>query len=178
MSEIIKESSDFVGYEYKEIQTDQEKASMYIDSYSNFGWVLDDNIQPSNFMRKVSIKLKRDRKILNKTELTRLQQHFDSCMNEIDVMEKSKTDSATMWSIIIGVLGTSFMAGSVFAVVATPSMILLCILLAIPAFIGWILPYFVFKKVTQKRVEKITPLIEQKYEEIYKICEKGNKLLK
>ena len=41
----------------------------------------------------------------------------------------------------------------------------------------WILPYFVYKKIVQKQTEKVMPLIESKLDEIYEICEKGNKLL-
>ena len=188
MSEITKDGNNFVGYEYKEILTDREKASMYLDGYMNFGWEADENTQsygtktminiPSyKSGNKAIVKLKRDRKILNKTELTRLQRHFDACMKDIEVMESSKTQNATIWALIIGFIGTAFMTGSVFAVVATPPMIPLCVILAIPAFIGWILPYFIYKKVLQKQSEKVAPLIEQKYDEIYEICEKGNKLL-
>ena len=69
------------------------------------------------------------------------------------------------------------MAGSTFAVTASPPHILLCIVLAVPGFLGWILPYFVYKKVVEKQTEKVTPLIEEKYDEIDSICERGNKLL-
>ena len=69
------------------------------------------------------------------------------------------------------------MAGSTFAVTADPPQILLCIILAIPGFLGWILPCFLYKRGVRKQTEKITPLIEEKYDEIYEICEKGNKLL-
>lgn len=58
-----------------------------------------------------------------------------------------------------------------------PPHIVLCIILAVPGFLGWILPYFLFKRVQRKETEKITPLIEAAYDEIYEICEKGNKLL-
>ena len=177
MSEILKGGSNFVGYEYKEIMASSEKASMLLDGYMNFGWTPDENIQPSRILGTVSIKLKRDRKILNKAELTRLQRHFEACINEIEKLEASKTQSATIWAIVIGIIGSAFLAGSVFAVTATPSIIWLCILLGIPGLIGWALPYFVFKRQIQKNAEKITPLIEQKYDEIYEICEKGSKLL-
>ena len=40
-----------------------------------------------------------------------------------------------------------------------------------------ILPWFVYKKLLARQTEKITPLIEEKYDEIDAICEKGNKLL-
>lgn len=49
--------------------------------------------------------------------------------------------------------------------------------LAIPGFIGWILPYFIYKSVVKKQEEKAAPLIEAKMDEIYEICEKGNRLL-
>ena len=77
----------------------------------------------------------------------------------------------------MGILGTAFMAGSTFAVTADPPQILLCIILAIPGFLGWIFPYFLYTRSVRKQTEKITPLIEEKYDEIYEICEKGNKLL-
>ena len=177
MNELHKDGNNFVGYEYKEIVADSEKASMLLDGYMNFGWTPDDNIQPSRILGRVSIKLKRDRKILNKAELPRLQRHFEACMSDIDTLEASKTQSATIWSICVGLVGTAFLAGSVFAVTAAPPLIALSVILGFPGIIGWILPYYVFKKMLQKRVEKISPLIEQKYDEIYEICEKGSKLL-
>lgn len=177
MSELIKSGKDFIGYEYKEITVDQERVSMYLDGYSNFGWIADENIQPSMVLGKVTIKFKRDRRIFNKPELIRLQRHFEACMNEINALEKSKTSNALIWAMTIGLIGTAFMAGSVFAVTNQPPILWLCIILAIPAFIGWILPYFVYKIRVKKMTDKITPQIEQKYDEIYDICEKGNNLI-
>ena len=177
MVKINKDGNSFVGYEYMEVSADPDKASMLIDGYMSFGWGPDENIQPSRILGRVSLKLKRDRKILNKAELTRLQRHFEACMNELDEMEASKTQTATIWSIGIGIIGTAFIAGSVFAVTAAPPLIILCVILGLPGIAGWVLPYFLYNKKVQKRVEKITPLIEQKYDEIYEICEKGSKLL-
>lgn len=97
------------------------------------------------------LKLKRNRKIVNKVELTRLQRHFEADVQDIISLENSKTSLATIHALVIGILGTAFMVGSVFAVTAEPPIIWLCILLAIPAFAGWILPYFVYKKSRKKR---------------------------
>lgn len=69
------------------------------------------------------------------------------------------------------------MAGSVFAVTADTPMILLCIVLAVPGFIGWALPWFLYKRMVRRRTEKIAPLIEAKYDEAYAVCEKGCRLL-
>lgn len=183
MDDTVKMREDFVGYEYKEIYTESSRASFLIDGYENFGWVLDDNIPGNNdnvhlpHQKKVILRFKRDRKIINKMELTRLQRNFEAYVNETQKLEESKTSVASMYALILGVLGTAFMACSVFAVTAQPPHIVLCILFAIPGFIGWIFPYYIYKKTVGKQTVKLTPLIEEKYNEIYEICEKGNRLL-
>lgn len=177
MSEIIKSGDNFIGYEYKEVNGNSKQASLYLDGYMSLGWIVDKNIETVNVAGKISIKLKRDRKIGNKAELTRLQRHFEACVNDIESLEKSKETVATMVSIAIGILGTAFMALSVFAVTNEPPMILACILFAIPGFIGWLLPLFAYKYLVKKRTKQIRPLIDQKYDEIYEICEKANGLV-
>lgn len=92
-------------------------------------------------------------------------------------MERSKKQTATVWAMIVGVIGTVFMAGSVFAVTSEPPHYVLMILLAIPAFAGWILPVFIYRYKLQKQSRKVQPFIEAKYEEIYQLCEKGHSLL-
>ena len=175
---------EFVGYEYKEVVTDKSGVSFLLDGYEKFGWETDENgyaaVKDSGNPKrqeKVILRLRRNRKIVNKMELTRLQRNFESCVGEIETLEKSKTSAATIYALIIGVLGTAFMAAATFAVTAQPPHIILCIVLAIPGFTGWILPYFAYTRVVERRTAKVTPLIEEKYDEIYAICEKGNKLL-
>ena len=184
MDDTQTKKKEFVGYEYKEVSTDKSKASFLADGYENFGWELEGNFYEEasgntnlHHQKRVILRLKRDRKIINKMELTRLQRNFEACVSEIETLEKSKTSAATMYALILGILGTAFMAGSTFAVTAQPPHILLCIVLAVPGLIGWILPYFVYKKLLGKQTEKAAQMIEEKYDEIYAICEKGNKLL-
>ena len=78
---------------------------------------------------------------------------------------------------MIGIIGTAFMAGSIFAVTHQPPIYWLCILLAVPAFSGWIAPYFVYRYVVQRKTKKLQPMIEAKQDEIYEVCEKGHSLL-
>ena len=175
--DVQRERQSFTSYEYKELNVKEEQASFYLDCYENFGWKQDENFPLQNKGDLVILKLKRNRKIVNKVELTRLQRHFEADMQDIFSLENSKTSLATILALLIGILGTAFMAGSVFAVTAEPPIIWLCILLAIPAFAGWILPYFVYKKVKEEKIKRVTPYIEEKYDEIYEICEKGHSLL-
>jgi len=177
MNEITRSGKDYIGYDYTAVTAPTDKISVYLDAYGNLGWI-QDNLLPSRQVGGlVTLKLKRDRKILNKAELTRLQQHFEACMDEIAIFENSRIQKASMLSITVGLVGTVFMAGSVFAVTAEPPKILLCALLAIPAIIGWALPYRLFKFFVKKRAAEVMPLIERKYDEIHEICEKGNALI-
>lgn len=172
-----KQKADYTTYEYKEVSVRSDKASLYLECYESFGWQQDENFPMQESGGKITLKLKRDRKIANKAELTRLQRHFEADIEEITTLERSKTTTAKLWAISIGIIGTAFMAGSVFAVTAKPPHIVLCILLAVPAFAGWILPYFVYQKVKDKKTRQVTPFIEKKIEEIYEMCEKGQSLL-
>ena len=188
MERTDRRSRGFIGYEYKEITADMGQISFLIDGYENFGWEVDENVaQPAleTFPKragamqhkKAVLRLKRDRKIINKTELTRLQRHYEACIAEIQYLENKKTSAPSILAIAVGILGTAFMAGSTFAVTAQTPHIILCTVLAVPGFIGWVLPYFLYKRAVRKETEKLTPLIEEKYDEIYEICEKGSKLL-
>lgn len=183
MDETGRQQKNYVGYEYKEMAADSSMASFLLDGYESFGWEMDENLSGyhktdrTSSQNKVVLRLKRNRKIINKMELTRLQRNFEACVSEIETLEKSKTSAAVMYALVSGMIGTAFMAGSTFAVTGQPPHIILCILLAIPGFVGWILPYFLYRRIVGKQTEKLMPLIEKKYDEIYEICEKGNKLL-
>lgn len=170
-----KTNINFIAFEYKDITVKRETESLLIDSYQNFGWVLEGVSAVHLASGKVTIKFKRDRKIRNKAELTRLQRQFDSYIEEIENLEKSKESKAALAAIVVGIIGTAFMAGATFAVVA--DHIALCIVLAVPAFIGWIIPYFLYKSVYAKRTAAVTPIIENKYDELYEVCERASNLL-
>lgn len=177
MKDTTGERKKFTGYDYKEVEIEEAEVSMYLDGYMNFGWIADGDRQINKKGHNVTLRLKRDRVILNKVELTRLERHFESSMNELKSLKRSQTSVPTMVSLGIGMAGTACMACSTFAVTASPSLIGLCILFAIPGFTGWILSYFIYKLLVKKQKEKMTPLLEDKYDEIYEICKKGNDLL-
>lgn len=171
----------FILYDYKEVEAERSMIPLLRDGYENFGWETEEKASESkthpNQNHKSILQMRRNRKIINKPELLRLQSHFEACVKDVKALEKSKESRAVMISLIVGILGTAFMAGSVFAVTAEEPLIALCIILAVPGFIGWILPYFLYKRIREKQTQMINPLIEKKYDEIYEICEKGNRLL-
>ena len=173
----MNHEKNYRAYEYMEASVPDSKASFYLDCYESFGWQQDENFPPQAVRGKVLLKLKRDRHILSKTELTRLQRHFEADLEEIAALERSKTTAAKLCALMTGLLGTAFMAGATFAVVANPPIVWLCILLAIPGFLGWIAPRFVYRAAKEKQTRKVQPFIEAKTDEIYQLCKKGYLLL-
>lgn len=167
-------NNEFIGYEYKEVTIPRSMDSFYTDGYANFGWQPEGS-SPTPYVGKIVMKYKRNRKLRNKAEITRLQRKFDACAEEIQAMERSKKSAASLVAYTLGLIGTAFLAGATFAYLA--QMIALCIVLAIPGFAGWILPYFCFVKLRASRTAKLNPLIEKKYDEMYETCEKANALL-
>ncbi|MCD8049560.1 MAG: hypothetical protein LUG52_08170 [Clostridia bacterium] len=170
--------NEYIAYEYKEVRAERKDAVMLTDCYECFGWELNGEFSEGLEKGKgdVVLRFKRARGIVNKAELTRLQRNFEACVDEIVRLEKSKKTMPRLLAWTIALVGTAFMAGSTFAITAAEPKVLLCILLAIPGFLGWILPYFAYKKGLDKETLKVNSLIEQKYDEIYELCEKGNKL--
>ena len=175
MSEKTNNEHSFVGFEYKEITVRKTMQSIYSDSYKSFGWILEGNSNPVGKNDSITIKLKRNRKIRNKAELTRLQRQFDAYVVEILRLEDSKKTKAAAVAYFVGVIGTTFVAGSVFAV--TAGNVGMGIVLAIPGFVGWIIPYLLFRSISGKKTEQLNPLICEKYKELYSVCEKANELL-
>lgn len=82
-----EQGKNFVGYEYKEIVVESSRASFLLDGYECFGWKLDEKLAENKdnpaYQKKTVLRLKRNRKIINKMELTRLQRNFEACANEI-----------------------------------------------------------------------------------------------
>lgn len=172
---MIDKENGFVGFEYMEVPARRSMESMYADSYENFGWEFEGSSSREDKADSITMKFKRDRKLRNKAELTRLQRQFEACAHEIETLENSKATAATVAAFTIGLIGTAFLGGAVFAYLA--GMLPLMVTLAVPGFIVWIIPYFCYQKLLRNRERQIAPIIDQKNDEIYSVCEQGCRLL-
>lgn len=97
MSEFTKSPHDFVGYEYRELTAPADKFSLYLDAYENFGWEPDKNAPQRRQSGMITVTLRRDRHIVNKAELTRLQRNFDACAKEIEALERPRPPGRWLW---------------------------------------------------------------------------------
>jgi hypothetical protein len=167
----------FIAYEYKTVTAARGLESIYLDGFQNFGWKPDGSMPffSSRGTVAVMLKFKRDRNIKNKGELTRLERQFENGIQENEILEKSKTTVASIAALATGIIGTAFMAGSVFAYLA--GMLPLMVILAIPGFLGWIFPYFCYTGIKARRTQSAAPLIDKQYDVVYDLCEKAHVLL-
>jgi hypothetical protein len=167
----------FIAYEYKTVTAARGLENICLDGLQNFGWEPDGSVPffSSRGTAAVMLKFKRDRNIKNKGELARLERQFENGIHEIEILEKSKTTAASIAAFTIGIIGAAFMAGSVFAYLA--GMLPLMVILAIPGFLGWLLPYFCYTGIKAKRTQNTAPLIDQQYDAVYDLCEKAHALL-
>ncbi len=165
----------FGGFEYLEVSAKRSMESMYVDGYRNFGWEFEGASAQEAGSGAVRLKFKRDRRIPSKAELTRLQRQFEACALEIEALERSKTTAAAIAAFTIGLAGSAFLGGAVFAYLN--GLLPLMVILAVPGFLGWIAPYFCYQKIQRRRAEQTAPIIEQKNDEIYSVCEQGCRLL-
>lgn len=184
------ETKDFVAYEYLSINVTSEKEALYTDCYENFGWRLTNNsnglvdkedyyINNSNVNGKkiVNLKFKRDRKIPNKAKVISLQKKLENGLKELERLESEPTTKGSIYAVIIAVIGTIFLALSVFSITATNPMIIIGIITGIIGLTGWFLSYPVYKKIKTKQENINTPLIEEQYNDIYDSCEQAKKII-
>lgn len=167
-------AGQYIGYEHQSLTVSGRMLALYTDNYQYFGWELEEKSRPLPGVNKYLLGFKRNWKIINKVELTRLQRQFDSHIREIERMEQSKFVFASMAAYTIGIIGSAFMAGAVFAYLA--GIIPLCIVLAVPGILGWIVPFWCYRFMQKKKAAEVQPFIERKYEELYAVCERAHAL--
>ncbi len=170
----MEEKKPFIIYEYLNIPVKQSMETLYIDCYKSFGWQIEGmavNLKPN----VSELKLKRDRRIRNREEIRELQKQFEVALLKLEKMERLKTSKGTIIALGVGLMGTAFLAGAVFAYLA--GRILLCVILAIPGLIGCILPYFCYRRITAGQNTKMEEQIERQYDIIYRVCERANALI-
>ena len=74
-------------------------------------------------------------------------------------LERLVNSDATIIAYVVGAMGTGMMAGALFLLKA--ENILLSVIFAVIGVMAWILPYFVYRRVKNKRMKEIILLIEQ-----------------
>lgn len=170
------EMNQFIGYEYKDVIVKKNYVSLYEDGYENFGWKLESTVGTPNNINCVTMKFKRDRKLKNKHEVAKMQRKFDDLVTEIDRLETHKVLKASAIAYVIGVIGSGFMALSVFSTTMWHNNVAM-IIFAIIAVLGWVFPYLIYRRIKEAKTIELSPIIDDKYDEIYALTKTANEMI-
>jgi len=165
----------FVAYEYTTVRVPRDLESIYTDSYRNFGWITEATGTGLPGATTVTLKLKRDRALKNRPLVAELQRQADVALVDIAALERSTTSAALGLSIGVGIVGTAFLAGSVFSIDA--GLVPLSIVLGAVGLVGWLAGYLVHGRVLARRSARVIPLIEAQYDVVYRSGEQASHLL-
>lgn len=163
--------TDSLTYEYTRVRTDREMESLYRDSYAAFGWLVDDYGASRSGPNTVTIKFKRPRRIKNRPQVVELQRRAERALLAIAALEKSKDTTAFVVAMVIGLVGTGLLAGSVFAVQSSNWG--LSIPLGVLGLAGWLAGYLAHGWVRTRRTARVAPQIDRQYDIVYESCEQA-----
>lgn len=167
---------DAFSYDYKTVVAGDKAALEIVDSYQALGWEVvnhGDTLLPGY----MSVNFKRNRKIKNKEQLNRLQVKLDDAINNIAVLEKKKTQSAVVTSLVVGIIGALIFGGGLslcLLMSALWSYVLGGVLSAAGLAVCG-LGYLSYVKVRAKKTVEMDIYIDKKRDEISQICEEARK---
>lgn len=168
-------STDFVPYEYLTLQADRELEPLYKDTYRNFGWSVEGYGTGLPNVNTVTLKLKRDRRIPSRQAVVEQQRIAEQALATIASLERSKETAPMAAALAAGIVGSGFLAGSIFAI--TANLWLLGIPLGVVGLAGWAAGWFAHGRVKAGRVAKVAPLIDREYETVYAAGERAARLM-
>lgn len=174
MNDTQRAAGSFVAYETREIAVNRQYAALYTGGFRDLGWEPDGAQSLSEADPFIRLRFRRDRRIINRMELTRLENQFCACMKDIERLERSRTSYAMAAALISGVTGLVLGVGAALA--ALQPMIWLAVLLGIPAVLLCALSMPLHNLILKRRTAETEPHIDAKYEEILALCDKARRL--
>ena len=171
----MTQTTEFIPFEYLTIQVDRELESLYCDTYRNFGWTTEGQAGGLPSVNTVTLKLKRDRRIANRQAVIEQQRVAEHALASIARLEQSKKSTPLIAALSAGLVGSAFLAGSVFAI--TAGNWLLGMPLGLIGLIGWAVGFFSYGRVRTSRAVKVAPLIDRESETVYAAGERASHLM-
>jgi len=189
----MKNNTEFVAYEYKNITVKRDSATIYTDCLNNFGWELVgeeeygfapmlssfvpaySSVSAADSYEMVALKFKRNRRISNKSELDRLERQCEAGLASLGGLERKNSAYTMGVSLGSGLVGTVFLALAVYSFLS--SNIVAGVLLAVLGVAGWGIGFFANRKMGRKRSAQTGPMMQSQLELVYTACEQAHALL-
>ncbi|MHC9043298.1 hypothetical protein ACYX8G_01870 [Microbacterium saperdae] len=174
----------YVAYEYTSIRAPRALESLYQDTYRGFGWIVEStelagSIRPLPLTSpmhpsSITLKLKRERGIRNRPLVQELQRKAEKSLAQIARLERSKTSTATSTAIGFGIVGSAFLAGSMFSM--NSGLIALSIVLGAVGLLLWLGGFIAHNIVKNKRATQVAPLIDREHDILYDATVQASRL--
>lgn len=171
-----QQMENFITYDYFTTRTSAESATMVADYYESLGWELTNR---TGFLN-LTLTFRRDRKIANKSDLVKAQKNLDSALKHIELLEKKKTASPRLASVIFGSISSLILGLGMSSCLVWGNETIYMIagvIVGVVGIIGCLVTYPLFSKLRRNSTAKVLPFINSKYDEISNICENANKLV-
>ena len=168
-----------VTYEYLTLNIRKDLKTLYMNCYKSLGWAVSEDKKDYFLNSKyINKDLKRNANIIEKDKLNKLQEQSQEIFSNIEKLLNEPKSVATKYAILISIIGTIFLAISVFTItLITPFIWQLFAICGIIGMVGWILPYFIYKNIFKKKCEENDIRIKGQINEIDKICVKAKKMI-
>ena len=150
------QEKNFASYEYMTKTVKAKDQTRVIDMYEAFGWELTSST-PAIVSGVAALSFKRDRKINHKHELYKLERQAEETFATTLVL------GGGMCMVMLTENNIPVFAGGVILGLAG---IALCSV-----------NYFIYKRITEKKVKQVLPVIDENEEKLANVLERGNSLL-
>lgn len=164
--------TEFVAYEYTTVRAPRDLARLYEDTYRAFGWIVTDE---HNAPGAVEFKLKRDRSIRSRSAISELERKAEQALTNIGRLKSSPHTFAMSSAMTVGLIGTAFIAGSVFTLLG--GFIFASVALGVVGLLGWAGGAASFFAVRKRRTAKLAARMDDEYRAVYESSEQATRLL-
>ena len=168
------QTAGFVAYEYTNVDIPREKAPLYADIYRSLGWTDDGHHDGTASAGHVTLTLKRNRDLAHRDVLHQLQKSMEQALHAIERLEASEHTRPTAGAMTVGLLGSVFMAGSVFSLL--DDLTLLSIVLGVVGIGLWCVAYPTFRVLRSGRRAAVRAQLDREYDLIYDHAAKAHQL--
>lgn len=158
-------SDSFVAYEYTTVDIPPGKASLYSDIYRSLGWIDNGRRDGAESAGHTTLTLKRNRDLADRDLLHHLQLSMEQALHTIARLERSERTRPTAGAAMVGLLGTAFMAGSVFSLL--DGLTLLSIVLGTVGIGLWCVAYPTFRVLRSGRRAAVRTQLDREYDVMY-----------
>ncbi|MGN6712612.1 hypothetical protein [Anaerocolumna jejuensis] len=160
-----------VANEYIDVIVNRKLSRLCEDCYHTLGWK---TISSSSGITSVKLRLERNKKVKNRSELCKLQHECEDALIEIERLIKSRHKKAREMTWITLITASIFFIGSFIAY--SFNFFPIAFLFAL-GFTGLGAACILYYKQIRKLGQNQIPELNSYYERIYHLCEKSEQLL-